>query len=142
MDSKRIFTFKCHKIAGGSGEGKILISGDDICFYNVDPDTGTLKEKNHSLDGQTIADKILVFPGGKGSSVAQGMGLHQLTKNVTAPKAMIIRNPDTILVTGAVIWKIPLVDQMEEDFYKQIENNVYVKVNADKGLITVIKDNS
>jgi len=67
------------------------------------------------------------------------MGLHELTKMGTAPKAMIIKEPDTILVASAVIWKIPLVAQVEEGFYKQVENNDYVKVDADKGLITLVR---
>jgi predicted aconitase with swiveling domain len=140
MADKDTFSYQCHKIAGGSGEGEVLISADDICFYNADPDSGTLAEKNHALDGQSVANKILVFPGGKGSSVAQGMGLHELTKRGTAPKAMIIQNPDTILVAGAVIWKIPLVDRVEEQFYQLVENNAHAKVDADKGLIILIKD--
>jgi predicted aconitase with swiveling domain len=141
MSKKETFSFKCHKITSGSGEGKALISADDICFYQVDPDTGKFIEKNHALKGQSVTNKIMVFPGGKGSSVAQGEGLYQLAKKGTAPKAMIIRNPDTVLVADAVIWKILVVDRVEEEFYRQVENNDYVMVDADKGLITLIKGN-
>lgn len=130
-------TFQCHKITGGQGEGEVLISRDDICFYQADPATGIIIEKNHALEGQSIAHKVLIFPAGKGSSVVQGEGLYQLTQKGTAPKAMIIRNPDTVLVAGAVIWKIPLVDQVEQEFYKLVQNKNYVIVNADEGLITL-----
>lgn len=142
MNEKKTFSFKCHKIAGGSGEGKVLMSSDAICFYQAEPKTGIMIEHNHVLKGQSIANRVLIFPNGKGSSVVQGEGLHQLTQNGTAPKALIIQYPDTVLVAGAVIWKIPLVDQVEEEFYKQVENNAYVKVDADKGVITLIKGGS
>lgn len=140
MGQGKTFSFKCHKIAGGSGEGKALISNDDICFYQAEPKTGILIEKNHALEGQSIANRVLIFPAGKGSSVVQGEGLHQLTQYGNAPKALIIQTPDTVLVAGAVIWSIPLVDQVEEEFYTQIENGAYVRVDADHSVITLVKD--
>lgn len=141
MSDKQTFSFKCHKINGGSGEGKVLISTDKICFSQADPDTGIVIEKNHALKGQSVTNKVVIFPGGKGSSVVQSTGLYNLTKNKTAPQALIIRDPDTVLVVGAVVYKIPLVDKVEEEFYKQAENDDYVKVDADKGLVTLIKGN-
>lgn len=133
-------SFKCHRIAGGLGKGKVLISKDNICFYQTDPDTGTIIERNHALEGQSIANKVLIFPGGKGSTVVQGEGLYQLIKKGTAPKVMIIKRPDTVLVTCAVVWKIPLIDQVEEEFYGKVRDNSYVEVDADKGLITLIEN--
>lgn len=140
MGEKQVLSFKCHKISGGTGEGRVLISMDDICFYLAHPDTGNVMEKDHALEGRSVANKILIFPAGKGSSVAQGAGLHNLTKKGTAPKAMIVRNPDPVLVAGAVIWNIPLVDRVEEKFFQNVQNDSYVKVNADQGLITLIKE--
>ena len=139
MGDKQTFSFKCHKITSGVGEGKALISSDPICFYNADPETGIIIEKNHALKGKSVASKVVIFPNGKGSSIVQGDGIYRLTKKGTAPKAMIIKEPDTILVAGAVIWKIPLVDQVEGEFYRQVEDDDYVKVNADGGVVTLIK---
>lgn len=140
MSDQEIFSYKCHKIVGGSGEGGALISKDNICFSLTDPNTGMVIEKNHALEGQSIAEKVLIFPGGKGSSVVQGAGLYYLTQKGTAPKALIIENPDTVLVASVVILKIPLVDRVEEEFYNQVQNGCYVKVDADHGLITLIRE--
>lgn len=129
--------FKCHKICGGQAEGEILVSQDDICFYLAEPESGKIIEKNHALKGKSVAGKILVFPSGKGSSVVQGDGLYMLKKSGTSPKAMIIQHPDTVLVTGAIIMKIPLVDRVEEEFYAQVKSGDRVKIDADRGLITV-----
>ena len=139
MEGKKAFSFKCHKICGGVAEGEALISADDICFYLADPDTGNIIEKNHALEGQSVAGKILLFPSGKGSSIVQGDGLYMLNKNGTAPKAMIVQRPDTVLVTGAIIMEIPLVDRLEEGFYKRVEDRDYLKLNAEKGMITLFK---
>jgi uncharacterized protein len=135
-DPKR-FSFKCHRIAGGFGKGEVLISRDHICFYQTNPDTGMIIEQGHALEGQSITDKVLIFPGGKGSTVVQGEGLFQLLKKGNAPKAMIIKNPDTVLVTCAVVWKIPLVDQVDEEFYGKVGDKQDIEVDADKGLITL-----
>lgn len=129
----------CHKISGGSAEGKVLISEDDICFYLIDPETGKVIEKGHSLEGRSVAGKILVFPGGKGSSVVQADGLYQLAMKNNAPKAMVIQYPETVLVASAIIMEIPMVDKVEKQFYQKVKNGDYVKVDADRGIIELIK---
>jgi predicted aconitase with swiveling domain len=137
---KRAVSFKCHKIAAGRGRGKALISIDDICFYQTDPETGKIIEKDHALEGRSIANRVIIFCAGKGSSVVQGEGLHQLRKRGTAPQAMIIQEPDTILVAGAVIWRIPLVNRVDKEFYRQVKNGSEVQVDADRGRITLIAE--
>lgn len=135
---KRI-SFKCHRIVGGWGKGMALISKDPICFYQTDPDTGTVIERDHALVGQSIAGKVLIFPGGKGSTVVQGEGLYQLIKRGKAPSAMVIKTPDTVLVSCAVVWKIPLIDRVTEEFYGQVSAHSVVEVDADNGVITLIE---
>lgn len=135
--NNKIFT--CHKISEGAVEGEILISKDDIMFYLIDPQTGVVIEKGHSLEGKSVSNKILVFPGGKGSSVVQADGLYQLTMKNNAPKAMIIQNPETVLVASAIIMETPMVDRVDESFYKIVKDGDIVKVDANKGEIIVKK---
>jgi len=130
--------FKCHRISEGKTEGEILISQDEIMFYLIDPHTGVVIEKGHSLEGKSVAGKVLVFPGGKGSSVVQADGLFQLTKYDNAPKAMIIQNPDTVLVSGAIIMEIPMVDQLAHDFYSAIRDGDRVRVDADSEIVELL----
>ena len=127
--------FSCHKISEGMAEGEVLISTDDIMFYLIDPITGIVIEKGHCLEGKSVAGKILVFPGGKGSSVVQADGLYQLSINNNAPKAMIIQNPETVLVASAIIMEIPMVDRLQPDFYQQVRDGDRLRVDADNGLV-------
>ncbi|WP_216598063.1 aconitase X swivel domain-containing protein [Propionispora sp. 2/2-37] len=131
--------FSCHKISEGKASGEVLFSTDDFCFYLVDPKTGIVIEKNHCLEGRSIAGKVLVFPNGKGSSVVQADGMYQLKMNGTEPKALIIKNPDTTLVASAIIMETPMVDRVEDSFYTAAQDGDYVEVDADKGTITVRK---
>ena len=138
-DENLEITLKCHKIVGGYGEGEALISHEAICFYLTDPKTGIIREKGHELEGKSVANKVLVFPSGKASSVVQIDGLFKLASNKVAPKAMIVKDVETVLIVSAVIANVPLVDRLEEDPFKAIHVGDFVKVEADEKKVTVIK---
>jgi len=131
---------KCHRIVGGYGEGKALVSHEPICFYLTDPKTGVVRERAHELSGKSVANKVLVFPSGKASSVVQIDGLFKLASNNLAPKAMIVKDVETVLIVSAVIAKVPLVDRLEKDPFVTIHTGDLVKVDAEKSLITVIRE--
>jgi hypothetical protein len=131
---------KCHKIVGGCGQGEALVSHEPICFYLTDPRTGIVREKTHELAGKNLANKVLVFPSGKASSVVQIDGLFKLKSNDLAPKAMIVKDIETVLIVSAVLAKVPLVDRLEKDPFEAIHTGDMVTVDADKGMVTVRKN--
>jgi len=131
-------TFSCHKIAEGVGEGEVIISKDEIMFYLVRPEDGVVIEKAHDLEGQSVAKKVIIFPGGKGSSVVQSDGLYQLLMKENQPAAMIIQNVETVLAAGAIIMEIPLVDQVDPAFYETVKNGDRIRVDATNGTITIL----
>jgi predicted aconitase with swiveling domain len=97
----------------GTAEGEALVSEMPISFYGgVDPNTGIILEKGHQLNGQSVKEKILVFPQGKGSTVGS-YTLYRMKKNGTAPSGMINRECETIVAVGAIISEIPCVDKVE-----------------------------
>lgn len=130
--------FSCHKISEGVVEGEVIVSNDDIMFYLIDPSTGTVIEPAHSLEGKSIANKILIFPSGKGSSVVQADGLYQLNMKGNCPKGMIIKYPETVLVSSAIIMEVPMVDKVEDEFYEIIKDGDIVRIDADKGYIEIL----
>jgi predicted aconitase with swiveling domain len=130
---------KCHKIIGGYGEGEALVSHEPICFYLTDPKTGVVREKDHELAGRNLAGKVLVFPSGKASSVVQIDGLFKLASHGVAPKALIVKDVETVLVVSAFIVKVPLVDKLEKNPFEIIRTGDLVKVDADKGAVTITK---
>ncbi|MFX4262158.1 aconitase X swivel domain-containing protein [Pelotomaculum propionicicum] len=137
MTGSNTITFGCHRIAGGRAAGEALFSSDDICFYLVDPATGVVIEKGHALEGRSIAGKVLVFPGGKGSSVVQADGLYQLAARGKAPAAMVIRHPDTVLVASVIIMELPMVDKADPLFYQQAADGDYIEIDADREKIII-----
>lgn len=127
------------KISAGAAEAEVLHSKDDICFYLTDPKTGILRDKGHDLDGVSVAGKILVFPSGKGSAVVQDEGLFSLKENGNLPAAMIIETPETVLVFGALLLNIPLIDSVSKDDMKKLSNGVKLQLDTEQELLKIIK---
>ena len=130
--------FKCHKISDGCVEACVTISKDDIMFYLIDPETGVMIEPNHDLEGRSMANKILMFPSGKGSSVVQADGLFQLMKRNNQPLGMIVERAETVLVTSAIVFEIPMVDKVDEEFYKTVKEGDKIRLDATNEEITIL----
>lgn len=130
--------FTCHKISEGRVQADAAISRDRIMFYQIVPETGVIMEKAHALEGRSIAQKVLIFPGGKGSSVVQADGLYQLNMHQNMPAAMIIQFPEPVLVSSAIIMGVPLVDKVDSAFYEMVKDGDAVVVNADEGYVEIL----
>ncbi|MGD9567587.1 MAG: DUF126 domain-containing protein [Sedimentibacter sp.] len=140
MENTKKRIFNCHKISEGVAIGEAIVSQDDIMFYLIEPETGKMIENGHDLEGKVIAKKILIFPSGKGSSVVQADGLYQLNLKGNSPKGMIIKYPETVLVSSAIIMEVPLVDKVDEEFYETVKDGDIVKVDADNGTIEILEE--
>jgi len=132
---------KGRKVVGGLGSGEALVSCQPISFLGgINPKTGEIIEKNHNLYGKNVAGRVLVFPGGKGSTVGSYV-IYALKKYGTNPTAMVNVLTEPIIATGCVIAQIPLVDRLNNDPTKIIETGDYVTVDATKGQVEVKKKN-
>jgi predicted aconitase with swiveling domain len=87
----------------------------------VDPATGNISDRRHELFGESISEKVLAFPFGKGSSTGSLMILELLRLNL-APAAIINIRTEPLLATGPVVGKhfygktFPIVNVGESDF--------------------------
>lgn len=127
---------KCHRVASGRASGPALVSRQAISFLgNVNPGTGVVVDPAHELFGQSIAGKVLVFPGGKGSTVGSYV-IYQLKKRGLAPAAMINLRSEPIVAVGAIISGIPLVDRVTPEIM-QIKSGTLVDVDADGEVVRI-----
>lgn len=125
---------KCHRVASGRASGPALVTGQAISFLgNVNPETGVVVDPAHELFGESIAGKVLIFPGGKGSTVGSYV-IYQLKKRGLAPAAMVNLISEPIVAVGAVISGIPLVDRVGEEVLR-IKSGTMVEVDADRELV-------
>ena len=137
MDNMK--TYKCRSIVRGSGAGEAVVSKDAMCFYLTDPKTGVVIERNHAIQGKSIAHKILVVQSGKGSSVVQVDGFYKLWVKGNLPAAIIVREAEPVIVSSAVVVGSTMVDRLEADPFEAIEDGDYVEVDADAQEVRVWK---
>lgn len=128
---------KGRTISKGTAAGPALVSKDAISFLGgVDPKTGNIIEKGHALYGKNVKGTILIFPGGKGSTVGSYV-LYQLKKNGVAPAAIINVKSEPIVAVGAIISGIPMVDMLEKDPLALIQDGQQVTVNGTDGTVDI-----
>lgn len=130
-------TYRCRCIVKGTGCGEAIVSREPMCFYLCDPETGTVIEKNHPLQGRSLAGKVLVLQSGKGSSVVQVDGFYQLWVKETLPAAIIVRETEPVLVSSAVVVDAVMVDRLEADPFDVIKDGDWVEVDADRQVVRV-----
>jgi hypothetical protein len=128
---------KGHKVAKGKAQGEALVSKSPISFLGgVNSDTGIIVEQGHELEGMSVADKILIFPIGKGST-GGSYKIYELACNNKAPRAIINLRADPVVAVGAIMGSIPMMDIPEEDPFEIIKTGDFVEVDADQGLVRV-----
>ena len=125
---------KGRMISPGKARGEAIVSRAPIGFYGgIDPKTGVVIEKGHELEGQSVKDKILVFPQGKGFTVGSYI-IYGLKKNGVAPAAIVNRGTETIVATGVILAGIPCVDGIDID---KIKTGDKLIVDADEAKVEV-----
>ena len=100
-------------ICGGSATGLALVSESPISFLgDVDSETGRITDPDSDLFGKSVADSVLIFPTGRGSTVGPYV-IYGLVRNRKAPMAMVNEKAEAIVATGAVISDIPMIDGID-----------------------------
>jgi hypothetical protein len=124
------------KIYPGITEGPALVTRMGISFFGgVDPETGTIAERGHELEGRSISGKVLVFPSGKGSTVGS-YTLYRLKFNGKAPLAIVNAACETITAVGCIIAEIPCVDQIP---IEQLQTGMRLAVDGEAGSVTILQ---
>jgi predicted aconitase with swiveling domain len=83
--------------------GPLVWSNQPLSFWGgYDSHSGEVIDRRHPLSGQSLAGKMLVFPGSRGSSSGSGVLLEAI-RNRTAPAALLTLEPDHILSLAALL---------------------------------------
>ncbi len=100
-------------VPGMAGQGRALILTAPISFWGgVDSATGRIVDVRHPQCGEIIGGTVLFLPGAIGSSSASAV-LLELVHNGHAPAALLIPEPDAILLLGLIVaremgWPTPV----------------------------------
>ena len=131
---------EARRISRGKASGPALVCPAPIGFLGgVDPESGSVIEKGHPLEGRNVAGTVLVFTHGKGSTVGSYVML-QLAKNGKAPAAIINASAEPIIAVGAIISKIPMVDKPSRDVFSELKDGEIIEVDGNEGRIRILKN--
>lgn len=125
---------------GAAMRGRALALTHPISFWGgVDPATGRIIDARHPQRGALIAGRILLLPGTIGSSSASAV-LLELVHAGLAPAALVLHEPDAILLLGCVVaremgWPTPPAFRLARDLQASLaERELTI---APDGAITV-----
>jgi hypothetical protein len=134
-----VFTLYGRGLVGGVAEGEALVTSEALSGWGgVEPRRGRVIELRHELVGQSFAGKVLVFPGAKGSSGWSGM-FHMSRLMGTAPAAMVFTTMNTKIALGVVVTRVPAMTDLDADPLTTIRTGDWVRVDADRGEMTVTR---
>ncbi|MBF0528104.1 MAG: DUF126 domain-containing protein [Deltaproteobacteria bacterium] len=131
-------------IVKGQVEADVLFSRSPISFIGgVDPQTGVIRDPLNDCQGKSMADKIYVFPFGKGSSGA-GLVLLELARVGKAPAALVNLRTDSVVMAGPLICrefyrKLITVVNVDETGMDMLAAAKRVKIDAESNSITIIE---
>jgi uncharacterized protein len=87
----------------GTARGVVLVLDEPLSFWGgVDPATGEVIDVRHPQQGANVAGRVLVMPGGRGSSSSSSV-LAEAVRAGTAPAAIVLTDPDAIIALGAIV---------------------------------------
>ena len=131
-------SIRCECLVPGEARGELIVLDDPLSLWGgFDVETGLLSDVNHPQHGAEISGRILVMPGGRGSSSSSSILLESARLGVH-PRAIVIAENDPILVVGALVSsdlygvKIPVVRVAPENLC-QFKRMTAARVVASSG---------
>ena len=118
-------------LIAGSASGPLLLLRAPISFWGgVDPATGRIVDPRHPDHGRCVSGTILALPATIGSSSSSSV-LLELIHSGHAPAALILRQPDAILLIGLIVarelqWKTLPALRLNTGDFAQLREGRYV----------------
>jgi len=112
----------------------VCLSSPLSLWGGFDLESGRISDVNHPQCGEVIAGKILVMPGGRGSSSSSSVLLESARISAN-PRAIIVTEKDPIIVIGALVaadlykMEIPVV-YIGPDVLDSLASGMEVAVDA------------
>lgn len=121
-------TLQCEVLlTGPETEAEVLVLTAPISFWGgVDPKTGLITDPRHPEHGQGISGRVLLVPATVGSSSAAAI-LLELVHAGRAPAAIVLHEPDAILLLGLIVAKemgmpIPIALRLDRQQFAEFQN--------------------
>lgn len=137
-------TIRADYLSGGEVTGRVTKLGAPLSLWGgFDPVSGTVTDVNHPDHGASVSGRVLVMPGGRGSSSSSSV-LLESARLGRHPLAIVLAEPDPILAVGALVAAdlygvhIPVVC-VPADFLSEIGANDTLHITAEPGNACVVR---
>jgi predicted aconitase with swiveling domain len=114
--------------SGEEAEGPLLRLAAPLSFWGgVDPKSGRIIQVRHPQCGESVAGTVLVLPATIGSSSSAAI-LLELIRIGAAPAALILAEPDAILLIGCLVgremgWQSPPAFRLAREDQARLGNS-------------------
>jgi predicted aconitase with swiveling domain len=126
-------------IVDGKITGKVLLSTVPISFLgDVNSETGEIIDSESPIFGENLKDTIFVFPRGKGSTVGSYI-IYGLKVNNVSPLALVAEEAETIVIAGAILADMILVDQPDKDLFTLLQTGDIITIDTFQKMIKIQK---
>ena len=99
----RARAFAAATLIPGAGAGAPLVLDEPLSFWGgLDPASGTIIDPRHPQHGANVADRMLMMPGGRGSSGGSAI-LAEAIRLGKGPAGILMLERDAIIVVGAMV---------------------------------------
>lgn len=118
--------------AKGRAAGEALVSSIRMGWapHHVPNDSGLICVMGSDISGQSVKDKIMVYPTVAGSTSGT-LGLYYKVKvSKVGPGALVCRNVHYIDMAGAMAAEIPAVDSLDGDPLQEIRSGDWIEIEA------------
>jgi len=122
-------------LLGGRAEGAALVLDEPLSFWGgFDSETGLICDGRHPQRGQSLAGRVVVMPSGRGSSSSSSV-LAQGIRRGTGPVALLLAEPDGIIVLGALVPRLldgllcPVM-VVDQETYSRLRSGDHVAVEG------------
>lgn len=94
---------KAQSYAAGDADAPALVLSQALSFWGgIDVETGRIIDRSHADLGKCITGRILIMPGGRGSSSSSSV-LAETIRRGTGPAGILLSIPDPILTVGSLV---------------------------------------
>jgi uncharacterized protein len=140
MTERQTWRARGRPLVDGRAAGTALVLSEPLSFWGgLDARKGTISDERHPQRGQSVQGKVLVMPGGRGSSSSSSV-LAEAIRGGTGPAAILLPRPDEIVALGALVIGLldgtncPVLELLPADYARLVSGD-HVEVDADGQLV-------
>lgn len=131
-------------LVAGRARGRALVLPEPLSFWGgVDPTTGVVVDRRHPRAGASLSGRVVLMPTGRGSSSSSAV-LAEAVRLGTAPAALVLLEPDPILVVGAIVAQelygrtVPVV-LVDREAFGRVQDGQLIDIHAGEGAVLRVR---